>query len=429
MSEEKALLRNDGSARLWIAVAVWIFRVVVGATFVMSGLAKSIDLWGFAYKIQEYFIAWGYELPYSLYVMAAMTLSVAEFMLGMMLAMGCYKRTSSWLLLLMMVGMLPLSLYIYIADPVADCGCFGDFWVISNGATFVKNLLLTAALVFLVIYNKRVKGLYNPYLQWIVGTGCLAYIVFIGLWGYNVQPMVDFRSFPVGSPLLTDEEDDDDVAFEFIYEKDGDSRTFSQDSLPDSTWTFVDRRQVGGHIDDRTELALYEDGENVTEEYIATEGPQILIAVPDYKRAGISYTYTINELEKIVGSGGGSLVEIVAMPEDRIPEWRDLSMAEYPILQAEPTVIKELVRGIMGAVYLEDGKIVWKRTLSSIDLSDLSDSGNNPEALRGLVVDGGRLFLQLSVVLVAFLAFVLMADVTISVLKGRKNVVAIQKIE
>lgn len=63
-----------------------------------------------------------------------MALSGIEFLLGFFMATGCYKRTSAWLMSLIMLGMLPLTLYIWIADPVSDCGGFGDFLVISNFA-------------------------------------------------------------------------------------------------------------------------------------------------------------------------------------------------------------------------------------------------------------------------------------------------------
>ena len=51
---------------------VWLLRLLVGATFVMSGLTKCIDLWGVVYKIEEYFIVWSIDLPLSLYVMTAL---------------------------------------------------------------------------------------------------------------------------------------------------------------------------------------------------------------------------------------------------------------------------------------------------------------------------------------------------------------------
>ena len=130
-----ALRRHDP----WI---VWTLRIVVGGVFIMSGLVKDIDLWGFVYKIEEYLTAWGIRQPRSMVVMAALGISGAEFILGAMLATGSYKRTAVWGLLAMMAVMLPLTLYIYIFSPVSDCGCFGDFWKLSNGATFLKNIII-----------------------------------------------------------------------------------------------------------------------------------------------------------------------------------------------------------------------------------------------------------------------------------------------
>lgn len=391
-------------------IIVWLLRIAVGATFIMSGLVKSIDLWGFSFKIEEYFLAWGWELPRSLYTMAAICLSVAEFMLGAMLALGCYRRSAVWLLLAMMGVMLPLSLYIYIADPVADCGCFGDFWVISNGATFLKNIALTAALVYLAIVNRRLPCLYNPYIQWVVATLCFVFIVAVGLWGYNVQPLIDFRSFPVGSEIVVDESETPDVEFEFIYEKNGERRSFKESDLPDSTWTFVARRMLSGNISDRTELAVYDQGEDVTEDVIATEGPQMIIVVPDYRRANISYTYAINELQRCMDSIGGSLIEIAAIPDELVDQWRDLSMATYPIYQAEPTVLKELARGVIAAVYAVDGRIIWKRSLPSIDLTLLQNAPDKRQAIENLGFDGRRMIVLAACVLIALLAVILLLD-------------------
>ena len=40
--------------RFFHPALVWIFRLIVGATFVLSGFTKSIDVWGSYYKIAEY---------------------------------------------------------------------------------------------------------------------------------------------------------------------------------------------------------------------------------------------------------------------------------------------------------------------------------------------------------------------------------------
>lgn len=123
----------------WI---VWALRLLTGGVFVMSGFVKAIDLWGFVYKTSEYFMVWDMPQPHSLYVMIALSLSMAEFMIGCMLVIGAYRRLTVWALAAMMAGLLPLTVYIYFKSPVADCGCFGDFWILSNGATLFKTYSL-----------------------------------------------------------------------------------------------------------------------------------------------------------------------------------------------------------------------------------------------------------------------------------------------
>lgn len=424
-SKDLSIDSQPTSAKRWLPWTVWLLRLLVGTVFIMSGIAKCIDIWGFSFKIEEYFIAWGVVLPQTLYVMGAISLSVSEFLLGAVLALGCYRRSVPWLLLLIIAGMLPLSLYIYIANPVADCGCFGDLWVMSNGATFLKNVFLTAAIIYLVKYNRRVAGLYSPYWQWLVGLVCFIFSVIVSLWGYNIQPLFDFRSFPVGTELL--KEDGQDVEFEFIYEKDGHQASFTADALPDSTWNFIDRKSLGAELDVSTELVVYDDGEDVTSDVISDDGPQLLIVVPDYRLAGISYTYKVNELSNMMDSIGGSLIEIAAMPKGMIRSWRDMSMAEYPIYQAEPTVLKELVRGGMGAVYMVDGKIIWKRTLLSVDLDKLKSLPDKPEDLSDLAIDGKTVGFRLLAALMMALIVILLADKGVSALKRNKRVRRIKK--
>ena len=38
----------------WLKAAVILLRIAVGLVFVSSGLAKTIDLWGTLYKMEEY---------------------------------------------------------------------------------------------------------------------------------------------------------------------------------------------------------------------------------------------------------------------------------------------------------------------------------------------------------------------------------------
>ena len=49
-------------------------RISIGATFIISGLTKMIDVWGFTYKIEQYLNVWGWEFTRPLVVITAMAI-------------------------------------------------------------------------------------------------------------------------------------------------------------------------------------------------------------------------------------------------------------------------------------------------------------------------------------------------------------------
>ena len=284
---------------MWKRISVWMLRLCVGAVFIMSGLVKMVDLWGFVFKIEEYLAVWQLVQPRTIVFMVAMFVSGYEFVLGTLLAMGCYKRVAPWGLMLTMAVMLPLTAYLWVADPVSDCGCFGDFWKISNAATFWKNVAITVALGVLLKWNAGLKeSLFNPAIQWMVGAWISLYAIIVGLYGYNAQPMLDFRAFPVGAPLVAEANEEDDN-FTLLYEKDGVRKEFPLEALPDSTWIFVDRVPLSGgdnYEEKGGDFAMFdEDGNDVTSEVVDGEGMQLLLVVPEPRRAGVTFSYVVQD--------------------------------------------------------------------------------------------------------------------------------------
>ncbi|MCM1518309.1 MAG: hypothetical protein NC117_06695 [Pseudoflavonifractor sp.] len=370
---------------------VWTLRVIIGATFMLSGLAKAIDPWGTIYKIEQYLSVWGMDITRSLVVAGSMALSSTEFILGTLLLTGCYKRTSVWLLTATMAFMLPLSLYIAIYDPVADCGCFGDLLIISNTATFVKNIVITSALIYLCVFNRTVKGLYNPYLQWIVATILAIYILAVNMHGYNIQPLGDFRPYKVGTRLAGADDDgaDDEGDYSFIYEKDGVEQRFDIDNLPDSTWRFMDRVGTDGDTDKVRTLAIFDGDEEVTDEVISEEGDEMILFIPDINNVDIANTYLINEIDRKIEDAGGQFIAVLATDSKGVGIWKDISLANYPVYTAEDTSIKEVVRGNVALVYVKDGIIEWKRTLSSMRRNEVLTTDADKWLPRHKI-DGGR---------------------------------------
>lgn len=405
---------------------VTLLRIIIGSLFVLSGIVKDIDLWGTVYKIEEYLHVWHVTEPRTIVFMGAMLLSGAEFLLGALLLLGCCRRAAPVLLTVLMAGMLPLTLYIYIFNPVSDCGCFGDFIVLSNGATFWKNVIITCALIFLIRFNKHVAPLFSPYLQWLVIVLLAGYAIIIGLYGYNIQPLIDFRSFPVGEKLLPDDNDIEQVDdasdnIIFIYEKNGQKKEFRLNNLPDSTWTFIDRLETSSPGESvSTELVVYDlDGNDSTTDAIASAGEQMILVIPQLSRAEVSWTYFLNELCEYMENHGGSMIALVAGDDASVEAWADLSMASYPFFTAEATTLKELARGNMALVYVKDGRVVWKRSMAMMDTSMTNDMLFKDEGPEIIFDNGSQYFKALTVTLVIVLTVLYLLDSTGRLVKWR----------
>ncbi|NLA24417.1 MAG: hypothetical protein GX879_05565 [Bacteroidales bacterium] len=156
-------------------------------------------------------------------------------------------KIGSWALLLFMIMFTPLTLWLAVANPVSDCGCFGDALILSNWATFWKNVVLLLLAVFVFWYRKKFVPLFANKAQWVISFGFGALALVICFYALAHLPPLDFRPYKIGANInegmqVPDSEKDNVDVYEsvFVYEKDGKQQEFDIDNLPDDTWTFID---------------------------------------------------------------------------------------------------------------------------------------------------------------------------------------------
>lgn len=105
---------------------------------------------GMTHKLHAY--ASALNLPYSqsmlLLEFAACALGTIEFVLGVYLLLGVHRRWTARITTVFMLVFTALTTWIYIDNPVPDCGCFGDAIILTNAQTLLKNIVLLAASVF-----------------------------------------------------------------------------------------------------------------------------------------------------------------------------------------------------------------------------------------------------------------------------------------
>lgn len=373
-----------------IDIVTWILRLFIGGVFIYSGFVKAVDPWGTFYKFGEYFAAMGIPSIAPLTLVFAFCLFTSEFLTGVFFVTGSYRRVAPIFAIIFMALMLPLTLWIAVADPVADCGCFGDALVISNWATFWKNVILTAGIVWLIIYNRRCACLVTPALQWIALIVSAVYPIVLGLVGYVRQPMMDFRPYPEGSELFSLAAEDSEPTFVFVYEKDGVKKEFREDDeLPDEAegWNFVERKEIkrdtGKTAGEEKNLRVWDrtGEEDLTEEVSSPEGEKLFLMIPDISGVSAATTWKINSMYSWARKHNIEMSAIVSGSAEDVAHWEDISMPEYPIYTADDTSIKEVVRGNPGVVFVKDGHIVWKSTLGALDADDFM-SGHDYKAME-----------------------------------------------
>ncbi len=348
---------------------VVLLRIILGVTFVFSGFTKGIDLWGSIYKIQEYIHLFGWLSLEKMLFLIAIALATLEFILGVSILLGGYRRITPAIMLLLMMGMLPLSAYLMVTDAVTDCGCFGELWVISNVATFWKNVAIVLAVIYLLYNNRSIKGIYGDSAHWIVVLLSFIYIVWIGILGFSYQPLINFRPFKVGEPLVNQMANNGVSAeFRFEYSRDGVSRFFELDSLPDDSWEYLDRVQVdnGVELTLKPDLHIYDGDVEVTEDVLKMEGDQIIFLFPEMNDIDIPYTYTINEITEYAQARGIDVIALVSADDKQIEYWYEISLARYPVYKLDDSVLKQIARGNPAIVYLSDGVLKWRRTMQAI---------------------------------------------------------------
>ena len=185
-----------------------IARTFVGLVFLFSSFVKGVDPMGTAFKMEEYMGAWsGSLISFEWFVQfakpLAMVLITCEFLVGVLMLTGAFRRLGAWLLAAMMLFFTCTTAMDAFSATygINDCGCFGDALVLTNWQTFYKNVFLLILDILLLIGNRYVISLMSDRMAW------LALIITVTLIGHfmlsNIRdlPIFDFRPYKVGTDL------------------------------------------------------------------------------------------------------------------------------------------------------------------------------------------------------------------------------------
>lgn len=353
------------------AVALYVARTVVGLTFILSGFVKAIDPLGTQYKIQDYLAAIppSLSLPDMLTLLMSVSLSMVEFTLGAFMLTAISRRLTARLTLLFMLVMTAVTVWIYIADPVKDCGCFGDALTLTNLETLLKNIVLLALAALVAWRPTHIGRLMSRSNQMLLGQMLMVTPVALSFWCLYDLPLIDFRPYHIGADIkagMEIPEGAEQPVFDttFIMEKDGERREFTLDNYPDSTWTFVDSKTVTvkeGYVPPIHDFSITAaDGEDITDMVLGREGYTFLLISPDLDKADDQNFGDIDQIYEFCQDNSIPFYCLTASTEKSQQHWQNITGAEYPFCMTDATTLKTMIRSNPGLMLLEKGVVRGK---------------------------------------------------------------------
>ena len=311
-------------------VLVNFCRILLGLTFMFSGIVKAVDPMGTQIKLTDYLYAFGMgeSVLGSTLLILACILAGFEILIGSYLVVGAFHRGASFLALLMMVFFTPFTLYLALKNPVSDCGCFGDAVVLTNWETFAKNVFLLALAILVFAKGKRVVPFIAERRQWLVTVIIVAISVRFMASNIINLPVLDFRPYKVGTDLRSAYENHDMTFTDFCIMND-DMDDVTMDILSDSSYTFL---VISSHLEDASESDL-----------------DLIDDIFDY-----------------CSNWGYNIIGLTASGTETIRQWTENAGADMQFLFCDEIPLETIVRSNAGLVLLRNGVIVNKWSDASI---------------------------------------------------------------
>ena len=355
-----------------LKMIVNLCRIIVAVTFIFSGFVKAIDPIGTQYKLQDYLGAIGMAgiLPNWTLLAVAVFLAAIEFCIGIFLLFAIQRRLISKLTVAFMAFMTMVTVWIVVADPVKDCGCFGDALHLTNTETLIKNIVLLVCSLVIMYRPLAMFRFVSKSNQWIVTNYTIVFILVSSGFSLYYLPIFDFRPYHIGVNIPRGMEIPKGAKLPqfkttFIMEKNGLRKEFTLDNYPDASWKFIDSKTVQtseGYIPPIHDFSITDNktGLDLTNSVLSHKGYTFLLIAPHLETADDSNFGDIDRLYEYAQSYDIPFYCLTASTTKAIKRWVDLTGAEYPFCITDEAVLKTIIRSNPGLLLLKDGTIINK---------------------------------------------------------------------
>ena len=367
-------------------ISVTIARIIVGALFIFSGLVKAIDPLGLTYKMQEFFEVWardGYAVKLmnwlygQSFIFSIIIISI-EVVLGVALLVGFKKKLVLAFLLLLMIFFTFLTSYVLFSGKIATCGCFGDCIPLTPVQTFTKDILLLLLIIFLLFKQQYITTLFNGFVTPVIVLLSIIGVIMLQLHVIKHLPLKDCLPFKVGNDLLKlrkmpADAIPDKFDYKFVYQKDGIKKDFTTINLPDSSWSFVERKQIllqkgKNNVPRINDFSLTDStGADVTETLLSQNKGYYLFFIKDFDNSPDMWIDNFKAFVQRAKHKNLSVYIVTADKEGAIHLFNNINKLNFQIFTCDATAIKTAARANPTLFFMQGPVVQNKYSWADID--------------------------------------------------------------
>lgn len=182
-------------------------QLMLGLTFVVSGVLKGMDIYGTELKLIEYANSTGFQFLAEYNMPLSVLLCAFEIFLGLWLMIFIYRTISLSLLVATTFLFTGTIIYLMINPEknITDCGCFGEILPMGMSASLLKNIVILMLATYLLWSARNVQIKFNKkYMACIIG--CLFASLLLPVYTANNLSLYNPTGYGKGTDLRRNED-------------------------------------------------------------------------------------------------------------------------------------------------------------------------------------------------------------------------------
>lgn len=317
-----------------------LLNLLLGSTFIFSGIVKLNDSRSFAYKIEEYLYVLASQFTRGFYLFlpctAALAISIAtvEVVLGTAALVYWERYWTLLALLCLTLFFTALTLYTALSARIASCGCFGSALALTPWQSFGKSVVLLLCIGVLTwqAAHAPVSSSIPGAIVWVVGA--LVGALGLGIGTYCYLPIRDTTPYRIGSDLHQ------------LWHTSRPARTADGDTPPVSTTVHQETAET-------LQLCIWQDQKECTQDLLTGHKILLIVQSPD--------TLPSAACQKLRAFATDPARKAHVMLLCAAGQGKALaSMLQCPRYTAHLLLLREMLKTPTGALQLQDGIVVDK---------------------------------------------------------------------